>query len=137
MLTRKQVKLHVCSIPISISTGHSPTCTKSHPIKKVQSKAFLVQALNAYRGSRGITPLILSLGTRWMSVVNITPRPLYPQERTLLQIEYEAGWAPEPVWTFRRGEKALVPTGIRTPDIPHESKPFQCCRSIKLQGVLL
>jgi hypothetical protein len=33
--------------------------------------------LNAYRGSRGIAPLILRLGTRWRWVISFTPRPLW------------------------------------------------------------
>ena len=37
-------------------------------------------AMKAYRGSRGIFPLNLSLGTTRRWVVNFTPRPLYPRE---------------------------------------------------------
>jgi hypothetical protein len=29
-------------------------------------------------GNRGIAPRILNVGTRWTSVFNFTPRPLYP-----------------------------------------------------------
>jgi hypothetical protein len=32
-------------------------------------------------------------------VANVTPRPLYPQERDPVSIVQEAGWAPGPVWT--------------------------------------
>jgi hypothetical protein len=35
---------------------------------------------------------------------------------TPVPIQYEAGWAPEPVWTFWKREKPLDPTGTRTPD---------------------
>jgi hypothetical protein len=38
--------------------------------------------------------------------------------RTPLFIKQETGRAPEPVWTFRRGEKSLVPTGIQNPNPP-------------------
>jgi hypothetical protein len=37
-----------------------------------------VQAMNAYRGSRHIAPLSPNFSARWRSVVNITPRQLYP-----------------------------------------------------------
>ena len=39
-------------------------------------KAILNYAVTAH-WKRGITPLILKLGTRWRRVVNFTPRPLY------------------------------------------------------------
>jgi hypothetical protein len=41
-----------------------------------KSKVFPVRAIEAYRRSRGIAPLILNLNTRWRSVVNFTPRLL-------------------------------------------------------------
>jgi hypothetical protein len=60
----------------------------------------------------------LNLGPAERQVVNITPRPLCPQERTPIPTELEAGWAPELVWTFGRREKSVVPKGFRTPDRP-------------------
>jgi hypothetical protein len=44
---------------------------------KVNVKVVPVQATKSYGGSRGIASLILNLGTRWRSMVNFTPRPLY------------------------------------------------------------
>ena len=52
-------------------------------------------------GSRGIAPLILNLGTRWVWVVIITSRPLYLPERTH-STGYIGGWV-DP-----RGERSLV-----------------------------
>ena len=43
--------------------------------------------------------VILELGCTRRLVVNFTPRPQYPRERTLVPIEYEAGRAPQPIWT--------------------------------------
>jgi len=43
-------------------------------------------------------------------------RSFYPQERTSVRTEYEAGWASVPVWIFWKTEKSLAPTGFRTPD---------------------
>jgi len=37
--------------------------------------------MKTYRGSRGIAPLIPSLGTRWWGVVSFTPRPLYHRRK--------------------------------------------------------
>ena len=53
--------------------------------------------------------------SRWGSVVNATPRPLYPRKSDPESIGQEAGWAPWPVWT---GAENLAPTGIRSPDRP-------------------
>lgn len=39
------------------------------------------------KGSRGIAPSALTLGTRWTSVVKFTLRPHYPRERTLVRTE--------------------------------------------------
>ena len=46
-------------------------------------QSFLVSTTNAYKGSRGIAPLILNLGTRWRQVVNQTPTAaLSPEKNT-------------------------------------------------------
>jgi hypothetical protein len=72
--------------------------------------------MKAYRGSRGIAPLMLNPDTSFRSVVNVTTWPLISWEITMDPIKYEAAWVPEPVWTFWRREKCLAPTGIRTPE---------------------
>jgi len=77
----------------------------------VQSKKmvmYLSTPLKKYTGdNRGIAPLIVNHSTRWRPVVGITPRPLYPRVRTPC-----ISWAPEPLWTFWRRGKPLVPAGI-------------------------
>jgi hypothetical protein len=52
----------------------------------VEGKAVPVHAMKAYRGSSGIAPLVLNLGTRYR-VVNLTLWPLYIWERTPVPIE--------------------------------------------------
>ena len=74
--------------------------------------------MKADRGSSVTAPLILNLGTRWWSVVNIAIRSLYPQQIRPVPIEWAVGWAPEPIWTFRRTGKSLASAGIRTTDRP-------------------
>jgi hypothetical protein len=65
-------------------------------------KIFPVDATKTYKKTGGIAPFIRKLGTRLRSLVNFTPRTLYPRQRTPVLFEYDAGWAPEPVWTFLR-----------------------------------
>ena len=73
--------------------------------------------MKAYRESRGITPLILNLGSRWRGMLNFTPRPLCPRERTPVHIELLASWAPEPVWTCQ--------VSNHRPSIPYSSHYWQ------------
>jgi hypothetical protein len=42
--------------------------------------------MKAYRGSRGITPLILNLDTRFRSVVKVTPWPLFSWEKSNMRL---------------------------------------------------
>jgi hypothetical protein len=74
--------------------------------------------MKACRGSTAVAPLILGPGAKWWRVVNTTPRPLYPRERTPVPVEQETGWAPNLVW---RREIFLNPAGIWTPDRPARS----------------
>jgi hypothetical protein len=69
-------------------------------VVKDNGKVVPVHAMQAYRGRRGIAPLILNLsvdGVEWLSshLGYFTPR-----ERTTVLIEQEAQWTVEPVWTF-------------------------------------
>jgi hypothetical protein len=61
------------------------------------------QSIKAIRGSRGITPLILKLGTRWTWVVSFTPRPPYPRRKwRSCTLNRKAGWVPEPFWRISK-----------------------------------
>ena len=72
--------------------------------------------METYRGSRGIAPLILNLtldGNNWSTSQTSS---LSPRKENPVLVEYEAGWAPETVWTFWGREKSLTSAGIRTQD---------------------
>jgi len=52
-------------------------------------------------------------------VFSVTPRPLFTPAKDPVPIAQEAEWAPGSVWT---GAKNLVPTDIRSPDLPARSQ---------------
>jgi hypothetical protein len=54
---------------------------------KVNFKVVSVHAMKAYKGSVGIAPLIVNLGTSWTSLVIFTPRPLYAQKERSVSSE--------------------------------------------------
>ena len=67
---------------------------------KLKGKAVPLHYRRAYRGSRGIAPLILNLCPRWSWVVNINHRSLCARGRAP-DAHWVGGWrAPEPAWTF-------------------------------------
>jgi hypothetical protein len=70
-----------------------------------------------YMGRGGIAPLILNLGTRWRSVVNLTPQPLYPGERAPSTHQYEGWLSP-----YGCSVKSLNTTQIRTLGHPGHRK---------------
>jgi L-lactate permease len=55
-------------------------------LTKVKFKSF-VHAIKACMGGRGRAPLILNLGTRWISVVSFMLQPLYHQRKSLVPTE--------------------------------------------------
>jgi len=65
-----------------------------------------VHTMKTYRGSKCIVPLILNHSSRWRSVVIFMPQLLEPWGK---ELEYKAGWVPEPVWMFWRGDTFLAP----------------------------
>jgi len=87
--------------------------------QKDEGKVVLVHAMKTYRGSRGIAPLIPSLGTRWWGVVNFTPRPLYQRRNNpRYPWSWKVGGASEPVWMFSRRQRSPASAWNRTPDLP-------------------
>jgi hypothetical protein len=66
-----------------------------------------------HMGSGGVAPRIINVRTKWRPVVSFTPRPPYLWGKSSrLPIEYEAAWAPELVWTFRRRGESLAPESV-------------------------
>jgi hypothetical protein len=47
-----------------------------------QGEVFPVHVIKEMRGRRGMAPVILNHGGKWICVVNITPRPLCSRKRT-------------------------------------------------------
>jgi len=73
--------------------GRFPSCSENTPedfhinwklywVHMIKGKVFPVRSMTAYGTNGGIAPLILNHRTRWSSMVNVTLRTFYPQERT-------------------------------------------------------
>jgi hypothetical protein len=92
----------------------------------------LVRPITGHKGPDGGVELQLyaffNLGAGWRWVINPTPRPLYPGERSSIPIVQEVGWDPGSVWM---GAKNLALTGIRSPEHP------SCSESLLLLLILL
>jgi hypothetical protein len=78
-------------------------------------KTFAVeQAMKNHRESRGIALFVINLSAKWGRVVNATPRPIYPRERSPVPIVQEAAWVLGMVWTG--AENLASPTRRKLPD---------------------
>ena len=94
-----------------------------HARIKHGGKFFAHRAVKAYRGSRGIAPLIFNLGTScWWVAANFTPWSLCPRERTAIYFEEEAGWTPGPVWRFGERKMFLPMPGLEPPIVQPRSR---------------
>jgi hypothetical protein len=76
--------------------------------KRINVKS-LFRVMKAYRGSRGIVPLILNVGNRWTLAVKCTPSSLYLRERNT-----DAVLAREPVSTIWRKKNVMSLEGWNT-----------------------
>lgn len=90
-------------------TSHSadlsvPTTIKMQELQEYYNKLAEYQGLILYRheGMLGEKPRVHLLSTARLeiSVVTITPRPLYTGELAPVYSEQGAGWATQPVWAF-------------------------------------
>ena len=84
-----------------------------------KGKVVSVRAMMASSRRTGIAPLILNIGTGWWCVINFTPWPLYPRERTKVPTEKEAMWAPQTVCGFWKEKLLLLLRGFQ----PRAVKP--------------
>jgi hypothetical protein len=87
--------------------------------KTVNVKLLLCTPEGMYMGNRGLAPLILKFAGGESSTSQADC--FFPGERTPLSIEWEAGWAPEPVCAFWRREKYLTPAWCHTPGRPAQN----------------
>ena len=64
--------------------------------------------LKVRRGNKGIAPVSVNLGARLRYVVDLTPRPLYPRERTPHLENMRLFGGPKPVWTCSEMSKSAT-----------------------------
>ena len=73
-----------------------------------------------------------------MRLISLMPRLIYPQERALVSIDYEAVWCLELVWIlWRRKKKSLSPDGTENLDLPAHSLLTILTMLLQLQIKLL
>ena len=70
-----------------------------HVSAELKGKVVPVCAMKAYWVRKSVVPLVLNLSTRWRWGINFMPRPLYPQERTLVATQLKAVETRETFWT--------------------------------------
>jgi hypothetical protein len=74
------------------------------------------------RGSSiGVVPVIIKLGSRWRSVTNVTPRPLYP----LAKSPGTHFWLG--LWTGVEKRNPLSTRGVQTPNLLSHSRSCIDC----------
>ena len=92
-------------VPLSMFSVY--TRDVGHSSWKVKGKLVPLCAMKPYMGSRGITPLVLNhaqYGGERFKFTSSVP-PLY----TLENSEYEAGWAPQSLWTVLKKRPVPLP----------------------------
>jgi hypothetical protein len=77
-------------------------------VKGTKGTLVLVDATKAYSRSRGRTPLIPNLATRWRWVVNFVILLLSLRVRSPVPSEKKPGWSKEPVWTLGELKKLFL-----------------------------
>jgi hypothetical protein len=113
----------------------------SHPPWWMFKVVDLVQAMKAYKGSRGIAPLFLNLGSRWWRGINVGSQPLYTGDETTMNRRlggvriYKVSLYPLS-WNFLESNnfKRLDITLCRITSAKHS---LQCVRALKIFHLLL
>ena len=89
------------------------TYLASHILYTYKCEVVRLHVIKEYRGSRGTAPLGLNLGARWGKWSPSHFGRFIHGERTPAPIVYEAGWSPDPLWTFvLEGENSFPSAGI-------------------------
>jgi hypothetical protein len=71
--------------------------------------------MKAYRGIRGITPLISNLGALWLEVVNFMPGPLYSGNEHPYPLNRRPGGAQSRSGSYVK-QKNLLPYRVLNPE---------------------
>jgi len=96
--------IHVCEVLAYIGQHFFQSALGKGEIAK--GEVVPAHAITTYRGSVGVDPLFLNLGTEWKLVVSLTPQPLSLQRKN--PITHWIGGLVCPVWLFCRRDKSLA-----------------------------
>jgi hypothetical protein len=94
---------------------------------------FKVCAMKAYWESRGMTPHIFKLGTRWRRVVNITPWSLNPEKLPQYQLNRRLVGPNSRSGRFGEDKNLLHPAGFESRVV--QSVPTRLSRSFEFSGI--
>lgn len=81
-----------------------------------KGKVFPVNTVKPFKGRRIIALLRVNLGARRRSVVNVTPCPLYPTERSSEKLNMRLRGSHSRSGRCKEEKNSLTSTRIRTPD---------------------
>jgi hypothetical protein len=89
---------------------------------ETKGEVFHLQAMKSYRGSRGMAPHILNLGTRWRWIANFTPRLFYSRRKEpRCFLNRRLGGPRNGLDIFEKRKKSFAYRGILNPDRPTRS----------------
>jgi hypothetical protein len=97
-------------------------------VQKSENVEVPIHSILTYIGSGGKAPLILNPRTRLQWVISFTPRPLYPQTKSIQSPPNRSPVGPQSRFWLSGGEVNFGSVGVRTLDVEPYSNARQITR---------